>query len=58
MCAIVILTNLLLSAKEDIDLSRSEVIVLYSLVNLRMNINIENVVLETNTIYKYSRGIV
>lgn len=58
MCAIVILTNLLLSAKEDIDLSRSEVIVLYSLVNLRMNIDIENVVLETNTIYKYSRGIV
>lgn len=54
MCAIVILTNLLLSAKEDIDLSRSEVIVLYSLVNLRMNIDIENVVLETNTIYKYS----
>lgn len=39
MCIIVIITTMLMSAKENIDLSGSEVIVIFSLVNLILNID-------------------
>lgn len=53
MCVIVIITSMLMSAKEIIDLSGSEVIALFSLVNLILNIDIENLFMEKDTIYKY-----
>lgn len=42
MCIIVIITTMLMSAKENIDLSGSEVIILFSLVNLILNIGRKN----------------
>lgn len=44
---------MLMSAKEIIDLSCSEVIVLFSLVNVILNIDIENMFIEKNAMYKY-----
>lgn len=53
MCVIVIITSMLMSAKEIIDLSGSEVTILFSLVNLILNIDIENIFIEKNAMYKY-----
>lgn len=53
MCVIVIITSMLMSAKEIIDLSGSEVTILFSLVNLILNIDIENMFIEKNAMYKY-----
>lgn len=53
MYVIVIITSKLMSGKENTDLSGSELIVLFSVVNLILNTDIENVFIQTNAIYKY-----